>query len=666
MSEDALINLAKAAGLLVDWRDAAGQAQRVTPDSLRAVLTAMGFPAETPREIEESRKRLNLLSNRAPGLVVIDAGDTIPLPPSTARTARIVFEDGDTQDLPFKDGRLIAPDRPGYYRLELGDLVLPLAIAPRKGFTVADAAPGRRLWGTAVQLYGLRENSRDAFGDFAALAAFAAEAGRRGIDALAISPVHALFLANPEHYSPYAPSTRLFLNGFFAGGNETDRAEAAEAAGDLIDWSKALPDKRAALRRAYERFREEAGEHTAFEAFRRAGGADLERHAIFEALHARFLDGHDARGWPEWPAAYQDIESQAVLAFAKAEADEVRFHLFVQWLADQGFAAAQAAARGAGMAVGLIADLAVGMDAGGSHAWSRRADLLNGLSVGAPPDLFQPKGQDWGLAAFSPFSLSANGYAPFIATLRAAMKHAGGVRIDHAMGLQRLWLTPHGGEAKHGAYLTYPFEDMLRLIKLESWRARAIVLAEDLGTVPDGFRESLDGAGAMGMRVLWFERDGLDFLPPGDWSAGAVAMTSTHDLPTVAGWWTGADLDWRTKLADTPNPEQRVKDEAERQEERGRLWAACGEAGLAEGKAPPDDAPAPAVDAAVGFVGAAACDLALVQIEDLIGTADQANLPGVTEGHPNWRRRLPAAADVLFERPEVRARIERLNQIRSR
>jgi 4-alpha-glucanotransferase len=664
MSDDALLGLAKAAGLLVVWEDAAGRAQTVTPESLRAVLTAMGFRADTPRQIEESRNRLAELSNHPPGLVVMDAGDPILPPGSTARTARIVFEDGDTQDLALKDSDLTAPDRPGYHRLELGDYVLPLAIAPRKGFTVADAAPGRRLWGTAVQLYALRENGAGAFGDFAALAAFATAAARRGIDALAISPVHALFLADPDRYSPYAPSTRLFLNGVFAAVDEIDTA--GEAPGGLIDWSKALPGKRAALRRAYQRFHEEAGDHAAFEAFRHEGGSDLERHAIFEALHARFFEQDGARGWQDWPAAYQDVESAAVSTFAKQDADEVRFHLFVQWLADEGFAAAQGAAKGAGMAVGLIADLAVGMDAGGSHAWSRRADLLNGLSVGAPPDLFQPRGQDWGLAAFSPFSLRANGYAPFIATLRAAMKHAGGVRIDHAMGLKRLWLTPHGGEAKHGAYLAYPFQDLLRLIKLESWRARAIVLAEDLGTVPDGFRESLDGAGAMGMRVLWFERDGLDFLPPADWSAGAVAMTSTHDLATVAGWWTGADLDWRAKLADPPDPQRAAKDEAERQDERRRLWAACDDAGLAEGEAPAVDQPVPAVDAAIAFVGAAACDLALVQIEDLIGTADQANLPGVTQGHPNWRRRLPAAADVLFERPEVRARIERLNQIRSR
>ena len=657
MSDTAINDLATAAGLLVDWEDAAGETKTVAPDNLRAILSAMTLPADTPADIESSRSRLQSMAETPPTLLVADVDQRITLPGAKAKVVRLRLESGEAADLPVDGGSVVAPNAPGYHQLELDDGAIGFAVAPLKAFTVQDAAPGRSVWGATVQLYALNEVPPRPFGDFGALARFAAAAAKRGADALAISPIHALFLADAGRYSPYAPSTRLFLNGFFAPTDEP----GASAPSDLIDWPEALLEKRAALRQA---FSSSGGQRDEFEAFRRGVSQDLKNHAIFEALHARFFEQSGALGWPDWPAEFQNVDSLAVAAFANEHADEVAFHLFVQWRAEKGLTSAQAAARDGGMAIGLIADLAVGMDAGGSHAWSRRDDLLNGLSVGAPPDLYQPKGQDWGLATFSPLSLKANGYAPFIATLRAAMQHAGGVRIDHAMGLRRLWLTPHGSEAKDGAYLTYPFEDMLRLIKLESYRNRAVVLAEDLGTVPKGFREDLDKAGVMGMRVLWFEQEGGGFIPPDQWSASAAAMTSTHDLPTVAGWWRGADLDWRTKLADTSDPVQIEKDQAERSQEREALWNACSKVGPTAGAAPDPDQPARAVDAAVAFVGSAACQLALVQIEDLIGTADQANLPGVTLGHPNWRRRLPASGDALFDRPEVRARIEALNDAR--
>ena len=229
--------------------------------------------------------------------------------------------------------------------------------------------------------------------------------------------------------------------------------------------------------------------------------------------------------------------------FAASHRDEVLFHEFLQWVADRSLAAAQARAREAGMRIGLVGDLAVGMDPTGSHAWSRQRDILLGVAIGAPPDLFNPRGQDWGLTGFSPRALEDGGFAPFIATLRAALRHAGGLRIDHAMGLSRLWLVPEGADPAEGAYLTYPLTDLLRLLALESARHNAIVVGEDLGTVPAGFRETLDQDGVHGMRVLWFERgENNSFAAPQTWDAAALAMTTTHDLPTVAGWWSGTDI----------------------------------------------------------------------------------------------------------------------------
>src|SRR5262249_6500620 len=281
-------------------------------------------------------------------------------------------------------------------------------------------------------------------------------------------------------------------------------------------------------------------------AFRAAGGDLLRQHVRFEALHAdRTAADPNAWSWRTWPASLRDPNSAAVEDFAVRHEREVLFHYFLQWVAERSFATAQKSARGAGMRIGLIADLAVGMDSSGSHAWSRQSDILVGLEVGAPPDPLGPLGQNWGLTAFSPLALAAGGFAPFIATLRAGMRNAGGLRIDHAMSFTRLWLIPEGAKPNEGAYLAYPADDLLRLAALESQRHRAIVIGEDLGTVPAGFRERLAQTGIDGMRVLWFEKDANRFRQPRKWARSAVAVTTTHDLPTVAGWWRGADIETR-------------------------------------------------------------------------------------------------------------------------
>ena len=239
--------------------------------------------------------------------------------------------------------------------------------------------------------------------------------------------------------------------------------------------------------------------------------------------------------------------------------------------------------------------------------------------------------------------------------LRAALAHAGGVRIDHSMGLHRLWVIPEGAGATEGAYLHFPETDLLRLITLESHRARAIVVAEDLGTLPEGFQDRLRTAGVSGMRVLWFERDQAGrFTPPAQWTRQAAAMTTTHDLPTVAGWWQGRDIDWRETLdAETV----RAAAEAERAQDRAELWQAMRESGAAEGEPPPAAEPARAVDAAIAHVAGSACDLMILPLEDVLGLVEQPNLPNTTDEHPNWRRRLPGMAAELLDGEAASARL---------
>jgi 4-alpha-glucanotransferase len=400
-----------------------------------------------------------------------------------------------------------------------------------------------------------------------------------------------------------------------------------------------------------------------FEAFRAGRGASLLPHARFEALHAHFF-GADPRQWHwrSWPAPLRDPADRAVAEFAAAHAAEVDFHLWMQFMADRGLAAAQAAAKAAGMAIGLISDLAVGTDSGGSHCWSRQEETLGGLTIGAPPDLLNRQGQDWGVVAFSPHGLRRRGYAAFLEMLRAALSHAGGVRIDHAMGLNRLWVIPDGAGAHAGAYLTFPERDLMRLVALESHRHGAIVLAEDLGTVPEGFEERLGRAGLAGMRVLWFERDRSGaFIPPRQWTHRAAGMTSTHDLPTVAGWWSGRDIEWRERLGMCQDS---GKEREERAADRARLWQSFCASGAASGDPPGPDQGARVADAAVVHVAGSACELAMVPAEDALALREQPNLPGTVDEHPNWRRRLPGPAATVLDAPEVAARLAELDRAR--
>lgn len=638
--------LARDAGLQIDWRDAAGRAQRVSDGSLRAVLDALGLPAETAMQAKESRERLrrerDALSSR---FVTADSGRPIELPPDLAGPGRLSLERGGTRAVRLGETPL-AIEEPGYHRLAAGEVEITIAVSPPAAFTVADAAPGKRIWGTSVQIPSLRDRRGEDFGDFGTLASFVRAAGGHGAAAVAMSPVHALFPSDASRFSPYGPSSRLFLNALLADPSLLGDAGGGGTAAPLVDWQAAVPHRLARLRRLYEARSDRT--RAELDGFRRAGGEPLERHARYDALYAHFLDLAEARDWQSWPEPYRDPSGEAVGTFAKAHADEVGFYVFLQWLADGSLAAAADQGRRAGLAVGLIADLAVGISPGGSEAWSGREHLLTGLSIGAPPDPLGPNGQDWGITSFSPRGLVRSGFRPFIATIRTALRHAGGIRIDHAMSLQRLWLVPHGASSREGAYLSYPRTDLMRLLALESWRAKAIVIGEDLGTVPSGFREAMVERGFHGMHVLWFERAGDGgFRPPGEWDADAVAMTSTHDLATIAGWWCGRDIDWAQKLGRSARSE--AEDREERARERRRLWEACRKAGTAEGPEPAADEPETAVTAAVRYAASSPCGLAIVPVEDLLGEIEQPNLPGTIDEHPNWRRRLGGNAEDMLD-----------------
>jgi 4-alpha-glucanotransferase len=678
-----LVALAEQAGVDVHWRDANDRPQEVAIPTLRAVLGALGWPCETGSDIDASGERLRRERDDTslPRLLVAHAGQPVMLPPAAVvRRYRIEDEHGAAVDegrLPADERTLRAPAPPGYYRLLLGEDECTLAAAPSRAFGIADIAGVRRPWGVAVQLAGLRRSGDGGIGDFTALEQCARAAAARGAHALAISPVHALFAAAPERYSPYAPSSRLFLNGLYADPARVGGAAALRTVIDahnlrqelaelewleLIDWPRAARARMTLLHALFEWSSADSRLTQSLRAFRREQGEALERHARFEALQVHFRAHDTPGGWQAWPADYRHPASPAVATFAREHSREVAFHAFLQWLAVRGLADAQRTARASGMAIGLIADLAVGSDPGGSQAWSHQGEMLHGLSVGAPPDLLNRNGQDWGLTTFSPRGLRESGYAGYLAMLRAALAHAGGVRIDHVLGLRRLWLVPHGSGATEGAYVHYPIDDLLRLLALESHRQRAVVIGEDLGTVPVDLRQRLAADGVLGIRVLWFERAAdRGFIAPMHWSAEAMATTSTHDVPTVAGWWSGRDIVWRARAG---LGEPGVDEAEERAVDRARLWRALCASGAAqdagagadENRPPASDEGARVAIAAAGHVARTPAPLVLIPAEDMLALAEQPNLPGPTDAlHPNWRRRLPENAGMLFDGPVAQA-----------
>lgn len=682
MSEAKLEILASRAGLAVDWIDANGRPQHVQPDALRAVLKGLGHPADTDAEIEASLVELEQAqqSKHLPPLLTVDSGASLDLAryfePDTL--CRVHLEQGETLELRL-DGNAVLPGviALGYHQVQINDQTFTLAVAPTHCYSVAEAVDSQpaRAWGISAQLYSLRRLNDGGFGDTLALEHLARSAAERGADALAISPMHAMFSADPQRYSPYSPSSRLFLNSLYASPacilGEREVRNAIEALGiadelhdleqlDLIDWPAAAQAKQRLLRALYEDFRHgHHPQHADFLSFRQTGGEALENHCRFEAVQAMRAAAGESLDWRHWPAEWRTPQSPALAKFAEEHREEVGFYAFAQWLIARCLERAQQAARGSGMGVGLIADLAVGADGGGSQAWSRQDELLADLTVGAPPDILNRAGQGWGISAFSPEGLKRHGFRAFIEMLRANFAHAGGLRIDHVMGLQRLWVIPMDASPKEGAYLYYPVDDMLRLLALESHRHQAIVLGEDLGTVPDGLREKLIGRAILGMRVLLFEQghDG-QFKPILDWPDNALATTSTHDLPTLNGWWHSRDIDWNIQLGliDAPTVEQWSEHRLRERQALRQALSQDPQNFVDEIRNETDHM----IDASVRYLGHTRAPLVLLPLEDALGIEEQANLPGTTDTHPNWRRRLPGEAASLLDTSDAARRLELL------
>jgi len=507
---------------------------------------------------------------------------------------------------------------------------------------LAYQGPAARGWALAVQLYGIRSRRNWGHGDFSDLLALIEGAAQRGAAGVGLNPLHALFDDRPGEPSPYSPNSRLFLNPLYVDIDAIPEFCGAEGAGvaaevercratDLVDYVRVAGVKQRCLRLAYAAFRERAApaRRQDFAAFREERGALLARFASFEVLRHR-LDGP----WWTWPPEWRNPD-EAALQTLRSEADEeIGFYEYVQWIADRQLMLCRDRARELGLPVGLYLDVAVGVQAGGFDAWNDPVAVLRALAIGAPPDALNTAGQNWGLAGFSGPGLAARAFAPFRHMLQASMRHAGAIRLDHVLGLKRLYLIPDSMPADQGAYVRLPFEQLLRVTAEESRENRCIVIGEDLGTVPEDFRAQIARWGLWSYRVMMFER-GADggFHPPHAYSERALVTFSTHDLPTFCGWARGHDLLVKHSLRVDPG---------ETGDERAAAIAQLRRALAAQGIERFD------FPAVVTYLAATPSKLLVVALEDALGLEDQPNVPGTIDEHPNWRRKYPVDLEDIL------------------
>ncbi|MGY1603678.1 4-alpha-glucanotransferase [Geodermatophilus sp. SYSU D00815] len=582
-------------GIDATWLDANDEEHEVAEATIERLREIIGEP---PADLEE----------RAP--IVARPGD-----PLEVDEAEVSCEDGRTRHV---DGHLPDDFPLGYHRLRTPDgRERRLIVSPGRCWL-----PDERTWGWAVQLYATRGRDSWGIGDLGDLRALRKMAALQGAGFLLINPLHAVAPTTPQESSPYLPATRRFRNPLYLRVPEVPGADKADVgdgsdlnAAELIDRDAIWARKREALRRVFDAA---GGDDPAFPDWWWHQGQPMQDWGTWCAI----ADQHGP-DWHTWPEQLRDPRGQAVRDFAAAHEKDVAFHVWLQWCLSRQL---DEAAHG----MTVIQDLPIGVAGGGADAWTWQDVLAQGASVGAPPDAFNSQGQDWGSPPLVPWRLRLADYEPFVQSIRATMAGAGGLRIDHVMGLFRLWWVPGNGSAADGAYVRYPAEDLLDIVALESHRARALVVGEDLGTVEEGVREALAEHAILSYRLLWFEDD-----DPAQWPEAAMAAVTTHDLPTVAGLWTGADVEEQRELG-TGSAEEL---------QSGRLALLRKLQGV-RGNA----RPATAVRRAYERLATAPSLLLSATLEDAVGEVRRPNMPGTTE-RPNWSLPLPVPVEDLPGHP---------------
>jgi 4-alpha-glucanotransferase len=594
-----MVATAKSWGVLLDYRIKGGRRRRAAPETIAPALAALGAdPGSSPPRLPTRVVTMG----REPGLIA---------------PGRLRLEDGSELTV---ERRLPAGLPLGYHRLSRDGNETMLIVCPAGCHLPADLFS----WGWAVQLYALRSKESWGMGDLADLQAFGRWAAASGAGMVCLNPLVAPAPVIPQEPSPYYPSSRLFLNPLYLrieqvpGWRDGGLATVAAAGRELntarqIDRDRVFELKRRALLVLWKRFPGDAG----FEQFTGAGGRLLEDFAT----HCAITEEHGPN-WRRWPAALRHPRGSEVTAYRSAHRDRVRFHQWLQWMADDQL-------RRAAAEVPLVADLPVGADPGGADAWIWQDLLAPDVSIGSPPDDFNPEGQDWQLPAFDPWKLNAGGYEPFVQALRASFRHSAGIRIDHVMGLFRLYWMPRRAPQGTGVYVRYPSRDLLSILALESVRASAWVLGEDLGTVDPAMRTELRRRQILSYSLLWFQSRSPERYP-----AASLAAVGTHDLPTLHGLWSGSD---RMGAGDD-GVRRRV----------ARL------AGRHSGSV---------TSAVYSALAAAPSRLLSATLDDALAVRERVNTPGDQQA-PNWKLALPASLEQVRSDPRVTALADLLTEAR--
>ncbi len=746
LSESDLLRLlADRAGIAADYYDIAGTQHVTTDETRRAILAAMNLRVanrdELAAELEAWDDRwwlrgcepvhvLRVGRSADPWslYVACDSADDAGL--SVKWT--VIAEQGDTrcermegpgltvEEIRTIQGRrfvrvaLTWPhDLPlGYYSLTAHakgastntKTTSRLIVAPERCHIPDQLQQGVRWWGIALQLYSLRSRHNWGIGDFRDLGAVIDWAGKQlGAAVIGLNPLHALKNTKPYHISPYAPTSRLFLNDVYldlsqvveyrtdaevqvrlADSSFRARIDAARRS-ELVDYDAVQSVKREALELCYRAFVRDNFEGVepelhpttdrgrAFQDFTEREGESLMRYALFHALdEVQRSSPSPPAIWEDWPAPYRTPMSEAVGEFRRRSMHRVRFFQYLQWLVAEQLDSLVTQTHDAGMPIGLYLDFALGSDRYGADGWLNQEVLAFKADCGAPPDAFAPEGQNWGFSPLDPLRLRASGYRHFSELLRNNLRYGGAIRIDHVMALFRLFWIPRGLPPAMGTYVYYRDDELLAILALESVRAKALVIGEDLGTVPDWVRDRLGPAGILSYRVFYFEREQWGgWKPPAHYPAQALAVATTHDLPTLAGYWDGVDIDTRSALGFFPSDHARQAMWAERQREKSGILAALKAEGLLPSCVSDDPVHTPTMTPELvacihQYLARSPAWMVLANLEDLIGTRVQTNLPGTVDQHPNWSRKVGVTVEDLAQDARVERLAALLREIRPR
>ena len=715
--EETLDYLAEVAGILPECLTDVG-VLKTTRETKQVILKSLGLPADTLEEAQQSLEKLHETnfrralppvaverkSNRFADLYVVlpsvTAFDsvltvTIDLESGTTRKINVPYEETREGERAKIDGVVMEqrwftfelPEEYGYHVLTVDGVdglpengrQMTLVVVPDKCYCPEFVSQDNRPWGFPAQLYALSSQKSWGIGDFSSLKVLMNTAGKLGASLVGINPVNTLFNSSALSISPYYSTSRLFLNTLYISIEDvegfTDCAAvqkyvssaafkkklAAARKSKTVDYATVQELKQKALHLLFDDFLKnhmalKTKTYLEFKDFSLDQGDDLYFLAIYQALSDFYTKKGVKGGFLSWDEKYHNPHNEAVTEFAEKHTEEVMFYMYVQWLAAKQFKDAAQNKEDAGLNIGLYQDLAVGVATESAETWAHADVFLKRLSVGSPPDMFNAFGQKWGVAAMNPQKMREESYAFYRKILSMNMKTAGALRIDHVMGLARLYLIPDG---LPGAYLKYPFEELTGIVALESWRHKCMVIGEDLGVVPSFFRESMAAAGMLSFKIFRYQRgENGAFMAPESYPEIALTAAGTHDMPTLCGFWTGEDIDTGVRLG-LISDEQAAK-QARLAERRDMVWsfAKSGrwfvDSDSFEQEITGKKIPEKLTLTVYRYLASAPSLLFLAQLEDILNQTEQMNFPGTVDQYPNWQYKLSVAAEDLADDERVR------------